>query len=167
MSESQSKSSRILLVDDEEDLVTFLAHRLRKQGFTVTATTSGADAVTEVERSFFDVAVLDLKMPGMDGMECMRKVKEIQPFMQVIMLTGHGSYESALEAGSLRAHRYLIKPYEFDVLLDEIREACHAKETQLAEGFQEESRKLHEERSLSPRELLRRQEGLRRKYEVD
>lgn len=163
----KQNSIRVLLVDDEEDLITFLSHRLLKHGFSVSATGSGAEAVAAVEGQPFDVAVVDLKMPGMDGIECMQLVKTIQPFLEVIMLTGHGSYESALEAGRLEAYRYLIKPYEFDELLQQIREACAVKEKRMSEGYREESARLAATPGMTSRDLLHEQEELRRKYEID
>ena len=165
MTQEPSNKIRVLLVDDEEDLTTFLSHRLTKQGMSVVATGSGAEAIEEAEKRHFDVAVVDLKMPGMDGIECMERLKEIRPFLETIMLTGHGSYESALDAGKLRTFRYLIKPYEFDELLEQIRDAREARKAKMDEGFREESRELSQMPGLTPRELMRRQEELLRKYE--
>lgn len=163
----QPQHTRVLLVDDEEDLITFLSHRLRKQGFEVSTTGSGVEAIAAVERQTFDVAVVDLKMPGMDGIETMKRLKAIQPFLEAIMLTGHGSYESALEAGRLATYRYLIKPYEFEELLEQIREAHAVKEQRRLAGYREESLELTSTPGISPRELMHRQEELRRKYEID
>jgi len=158
---------RVLLVDDEEDLTTFLSHRLRKHGLEVEATGSGPGAIAAVERQLFDVAVVDLKMPGMDGIETVKRLKATRPFLEVIMLTGHGSYESALEAGRLATYRYLIKPYEFEELLEQIREAHAAKEQRRLGGYREEFDALAATPGISPRELMQRQAALRRKYEVD
>ena len=94
---SEKQTIRVLLVDDEETLIEYLSKRLLKQGFTVKAAFSGEEAVTVAKGQQFDVAVVDLKMPGMDGVETQRKLKDIQPFLQCIVLTGHGSIESALE----------------------------------------------------------------------
>jgi DNA-binding NtrC family response regulator len=167
MTQNQNDSIRVLLVDDEEDLTTFLSHRLIRQGFSVTTAGSGAEALAAAEGQLFDVAVVDLKMPGMDGIECMQRIRESQPFIEVIMLTGHGSYESALEAGRLAAHRYLIKPYEFETLLEQIREAHATKAKRMADGFEEELSKLSVAPGISPRDIMRRQAELRRKYEMD
>jgi DNA-binding NtrC family response regulator len=166
MKQSEAEVIRILLVDDEEDLVEFLAHRLLKRGFTVTATVSGQEALEVVKRQTFDVAILDQKMPGMDGIELLEKVKEIQPFLEVIMLTGHGSIDTALEAGRLEAFRYLTKPYDYDDLLARIHEAHASKKEQLQAGYQKELASAME-RNLSPRELMALGEELRHKYERD
>ena len=157
---------RILLVDDEEDLVDFLSHRLLKQGFTIAATNSGAEAIASVERQRFDVAIVDLKMPEMDGIEFLQRIKAIQPFLEVIMLTGHGSHDSALEAGRQDAFRYLLKPYEFDQLLEQIAEAFEARKQNMDEGFRQEMQAIID-RGGSPREILQSQERLRKKYEED
>jgi DNA-binding NtrC family response regulator len=166
MTDSQPRSPRILLVDDEEDLVTYLAHRLLKKGFTVTATTSGADALAAVERQTFDVAIIDLKMPQMDGIEVLARLKAVQPFLEAIMLTGHGSTESALEAGQLQAFRYLIKPYDYDELLALINAAHTKKREELAAKFQAELQKVVDggETGL---EIAEATEKLRREYEQD
>lgn len=157
---------RILLVDDEEDLVSFLSHRLLKQGFTISAAGSGEEAVEVVERQRFDVAVVDLKMPGIDGIECTKRIKAVQPFLEVILLTGHGSHESALEAGRHDAYRYLLKPYEFDELVARIEEAYEERRTRMAEGFRREMQEIIDHGG-SPREILRAHEELRRKYEEE
>jgi len=164
MPENESTPIRILLVDDEEDLVTFLSHRLLKRGFTVTATTSGPEALKAVKGQTIDVVILDLKMPQMNGIEVLQHLKEEQPYLEAIMLTGHGSHESALEAGRLKAYRYLIKPYDFDELLALIKEAYSYKVEQLRTRYQEELEKITGQ-GLSALEILAATEKLRRKYE--
>jgi DNA-binding NtrC family response regulator len=164
MTENDSPPIRILLVDDEEDLVTFLSHRLLKRGFTVTATTSGSEALKVVNRQIIDVVILDLKMPQMNGIEVLQHLKEQQPYIEAIMLTGHGSHESALEAGRLQAYRYLIKPYDFDELVALIQEAHAIKIEQLRTKYQEELEKITSE-GHSAHEILAATEELRRKYE--
>ena len=166
MSDSDNTPIRILLVDDEEDLVTFLAHRLLKRGLTVTATTSGFEALDAIKDQAFDVVILDLKMPQMDGIEVLHRLKEKQPYLEAIMLTGHGSHESALEAGRLDAFRYLIKPYDFDELLALIKEAYSHKRTQLQAKYQEEIAEITTG-GLSAREIVETSEELRRKYEQE
>jgi len=166
MSKAQNRPTRILLVDDEEDLVDFLAHRLLKQGYTVTAANSGVEALEAVGSQTFDVAVLDLKMPRMDGIELLERIRDIQPFLEAIMLTGHGSTDSALAAGRLRAFRYLTKPYEYEQLVERIREARAHRERCLEAAFEQEM-----EGAMAPghssQDILARCEELRRKYERD
>ena len=166
MNDVSSKPIRVLLVDDEEDLVDFLSHRLLKHGFTVTATTAGTKALEAAALQKYDVAVVDLKMPVMDGIEVLKGLKETQPFLETIMLTGHGSHESALEAGRLHAFRYLLKPYEFDELASLIKEAAESKRTAQAAEFQEKQKEIVA-RGGTSREITEATEKLRREYELD
>ena len=157
---------RVLLVDDEEDLVEFLARLLLKRGCTVTATNSGPEAIEAVDSQIFDVAIVDLKMPQMDGIEVLQKIRAIQPYLEVIMLTGHGSPSSALEAGRLKAFRYLLKPYKVEELLEQIHKAYEQKEKTLNAAYQKD---LLESISpgQTPKDILARGDELRRKYDRD
>ncbi|NVM21907.1 MAG: response regulator [Desulfobacterales bacterium] len=132
---------RILLVDDEETLLEYLSKRLLKQGLTVKATFSGEQAIEAAKDEHFDVAVVDLKMPGMDGVETQKTLKETQPFLQCIVLTGHGSIETALESGQQEAFQYLLKPVDYDNLVTVIQEAYKKKmeiqETKFREQVEE------------------------------
>ncbi len=118
---------KLLLVDDEEGYVDVLANRLIKRGVDVTKAYSGAQAIQALRESDFDVSVLDLKMEDMDGLEVLRIFKKIIPEMAVIMLTGHGSKEAAMEGMTLGAFDYLTKPCEFDELFKRIRDAYRLK----------------------------------------
>jgi len=129
---------RVLLVDDEETLVEYLSKRLLREGFTVKATFSGEEAVEVGANDDFDVAVVDLKMPGIDGVETQQKLKKIQPFLQSIVLTGHGAIDTALESGRQDAFRYLLKPIEYDNLVETIREAYEKKVELQQAKFREE-----------------------------
>jgi len=140
---SEKTAIRILLVDDEETLIEYLSKRLLKQGYTVKAAFSGEDAVAVANKEHFDVAVVDLKMPGMDGVETQKKLKEIQPFLQCIVLTGHGSIESALESGQEDAFNYLLKPVDHDKLVAAIEDA-HKKKMEVQEKkFKEQVEELY------------------------
>ncbi len=114
---------KILLVDDEEPYVNILSKRLRKRNFDVTATFSGIQGIQAVRKQEFDVAVLDLKMEDMDGIEVLKVFKKMVPEMAVIMLTGHGSEQAARDGIKYGAFDYLIKPCELDELVEKIREA--------------------------------------------
>lgn len=118
---------RVLLVDDEEGYVTVLAKRLSKRGFVVAAALSGAEAIQEARRQDFDVAVLDLKMEDMDGIEVLKVFKKMVPHMAVIMLTGHGSEKAAREGIQFGAFDYLTKPCELEALVAKISEACEKR----------------------------------------
>lgn len=156
----------VLLVDDEEDLVVLLARRLKKRGMDVATATSGQEALALAHHRRFDVAVVDLKMPGMDGVEVMQRLKELQPFVQAIMFTGHGSTESALEAGRLEAFRYVMKPCPFDELVGIIREALQHRQTRLREMFRAEMQDVMRSQATAS-DILAAGERLRRKYEQD
>ncbi len=114
---------RLLFVDDEQDFVDFMVLRLRKQGFDVSAFTDPLKALEETEGKTFDVGLLDLKMPGMDGEELLRRLKERTPRMEIIILTGHGGIESAFRTGQLKAYEYLLKPCDYGELTAAINRA--------------------------------------------
>ena len=114
---------RVLLVDDEEGYVRVLSKRMRKRNIEVTSALSGEAAIRAVRREDFDVAVLDLKMEDMDGMEVLKILKKMDPDLVVIMLTGHGSETAAREGIAMGASDYLTKPCDLDELLVKIRKA--------------------------------------------
>jgi DNA-binding NtrC family response regulator len=114
---------RVLLVDDEEGYVNVLSNRLKKRGFDVTGTYSGTEALQALRKKEFDVAVLDLKMEDMDGLEVLKIFKRMDPRMEVIMLTGHGSQTAAVQGVEMGAYDYLTKPCEFESLLEKIESA--------------------------------------------
>ncbi|MFH2012430.1 MAG: response regulator [Pseudomonadota bacterium] len=119
---------RLLLVDDEEDFRTTLASRLRKRNIDVTDVGSGNEAIELTEKGSFDVAVVDIKMPGMDGIETLRQLKKIDPLVEVILLTGHGSIEAGIDGMRLGAYDYLMKPYNVKDLLQKIEDAYLRKQ---------------------------------------
>jgi DNA-binding NtrC family response regulator len=114
---------RVLLVDDEEEFVRALAKRLKARGLNVEVSGDGESALEKVKHSDFDVIVLDLAMPGMDGLETLKRLREVNPDLQVILLTGHGTIKSGVEAMKEGATDFLEKPAEFPELLAKIREA--------------------------------------------
>lgn len=130
------------MVDDEETLLEFLSKRLLKQGYTVKAAFSGKAAVNVAKEEPFDVAVVDLKMPGMDGVETQERLKGIQPLLQCIVLTGHGSIQSALESGRQEAFQYLLKPVDYDQLVAAIKDAYKKKMGLQTTNFREEVEKI-------------------------
>jgi len=118
---------KVLLVDDEKDFVESLAQRLQIRDFDVTTALSGEEAVDLVREQNVDVIVLDILMPGKDGIETFREIKTIKPLLQVIMLTGHATVETAIEGMKLGAYDYLMKPAEADDLVEKITGAHHVK----------------------------------------
>jgi DNA-binding NtrC family response regulator len=134
---------RILLVDDEKSLLEYLSKRLLRKGHTVRAVFSGEEAVEVAKDEHFDVAVVDLKMPGIDGVETQKRLHAIQPFLQCIVLTGHGSIDSALESGQQDAFKYLHKPVDHDELLVVINEAYEKKLKVQEEKFREQVEEIY------------------------
>ncbi len=114
---------RILLVDDEEAFVKMLGKRLTARGFRVETAGSGEEAVEKTKQQTFDVVMLDLAMPGIDGIETLKQLLAIDSDLQVILLTGHGSIEKAVEATKLGAVDFMQKPANLPDLLEQIQEA--------------------------------------------
>ncbi len=131
---------RVLIVDDEERFRETTAGILTRRGFDTTAVGSGAEAIDEVKKTDTDVVVLDIKMPGMDGITALREIKKIKPDLAVIMLTGHGTPESALERLRDGVFDYLTKPCAIDLLARKIREANSSTPQERAGLGQRESR---------------------------
>ncbi|MEJ2731276.1 MAG: response regulator [Deltaproteobacteria bacterium] len=120
---------RLLLVDDERDFVNILSKRIKRRNIDVTKAFSAAEAIQALRAQEFDVAVLDLKMEEMDGIEALKVLKIMDPQLAVIMLTGHGSAEAAEQGIRMGAFDYLTKPCELEELLEKIMEAhAHRKQ---------------------------------------
>lgn len=115
---------RLLLVDDEVGFVDVLRKRMRKRGLDVTTATSGTEGIQTLRGQDFDVAVLDLKLEDMDGIEVLEIFKKMVPDMPVIMLTGHGSEQAARDGMAQGAYDYLLKPCDLEDLLAKVREAA-------------------------------------------
>lgn len=115
--------TKVLLVDDEEEFISTLGQRLEARNLKVSTSTSGVDAIELVDRQDFDVIVLDLAMPGMDGLETLKRIKADHPDAEIIMLTGHGTIESGIEAMKLGAEDFMEKPVDINILLGKISEA--------------------------------------------
>jgi len=114
---------KLLLVDDERAFVDVLSNRLTRRNINVTKAYSGSEAIQSVRKNDFDVAVLDLKMEDMDGIEVLKIFKTMLPSMAVIMLTGHGSEQAARAGLNEGAFDYLTKPCQFEELLAKIGQA--------------------------------------------
>ena len=125
-----------LLVDDEKPFIETLADRLRKRGFTVDCSFSGIDALNQLENNkTIDVVVLDVKMPGLDGIKTVKKIKKKHPLVEVIMLTGHSTILSAVEAIKLGAFDYLMKPCDINELISKVKQAVSRKKEREAKIF--------------------------------
>ena len=114
---------RVLLIDDEEELVSTLEERLMLRGIDVEGVTSGADAIGRVQLVKFDVVVLDMKMPGIGGLEVMRRIKREQPGIKFILMTGRGSLEEGEQGMQEGAFAYLLKPINIEDLMKKMMEA--------------------------------------------
>jgi len=123
MTESNEHRIKLLVVDDEERFLATLAQRLGLRDFDVTAVSSGEAAIERAGRERFDLALVDLKMPGMSGDRVLSALKAQHPYLEVVMLTGHGSAGSAVECTKAGSHAYLQKPCETEVLLEALKEA--------------------------------------------
>lgn len=121
------KDFRVLLVDDETEFVQAMAERLKMRDLDADTVYDGEQALSFVEGQEPDVMVLDLKMPGIDGMEVLRQVKKSHPKIQVIILTGHGTEKDEEEARRLGAFDYLEKPVPLDVLIKKMKQAVKQK----------------------------------------
>ena len=120
-------SMRILVVDDEDDFRETMVNRLAKRNLEARGAESGEEALKMIDAQLFDVVILDLKMKGMDGIATLREIKRTKPLIEVILLTGHGSVESGIEGMKLGAFDYILKPANFDALLDKIQQAYDKK----------------------------------------
>jgi len=123
--------AKVLLVDDEEDFVEMLSLRLKELGEKVTVAYSGQEGLDTLEDTLIDVVILDIKMPGMDGIQTLREIKKRFPLVEVIMLTGHGSTETAVEGMKLGAFDYLLKPADFSDLASKLEGAWKRKDVQV------------------------------------
>jgi DNA-binding NtrC family response regulator len=121
------KDATILLVDDEVVFTNNMSKLLTKRGYRVTAVNSGEDALRALQENSFDVMVLDLKMPGMDGIATMHEMRKLELSTEVLILTGHGSIDTALEAIQLGAYDYVTKPCEIEELVSKIEAAFERK----------------------------------------
>ena len=128
----------VLLVDDEEDFTATLAERLETRGLQVDVSSNGAEAIEKVHDKTYDALVLDLAMPGMDGLETMKRLLADNPDLQVILLTGRATVQKGVEAMSSGAMQFLEKPADINLLLEQIEKA-RANRVLLAEKRVEET----------------------------
>jgi DNA-binding NtrC family response regulator len=136
---------RLLFVDDEDDFLEYMTKRLVRHDLEVVSFNHPVRAIEQTEGQSFDVGLLDLKMPEVDGEELLRRLKKRDPFMEIIILTGHGSIPSAFRASQDGAYEYLLKPCDFDGLVQSI---CNA--------YAKRIKALHEEKSKQVDSLLMR-----------
>jgi len=138
------KGSKILLVDDEVVFTKNMSKLLVNRGYHVTAVNRGDAAIRAMEEDDFDVVVLDLKMPGMDGITTLKEIKKLGLFTETLILTGHGSIDTALEAIKLGAYDYLTKPCEINELVEKIEGAWEKKDDAEKQDIQDKIQKVVE-----------------------
>ena len=118
---------KLLVVDDEIKFLDSVSRRLELRGFDVTKASSGQQAVDYAKEGRFDLALLELKMPGVDGKQVLKILKKQHDLIEVIIMTGHGSSAAAVECMKMGAFRYLPKPYELEKILEILRQAYAAR----------------------------------------
>ena len=128
---------RLLLVDDETQFLETICKRLELRNFEVTPVNSGEEAIEVARKNEFEIALVDLKMPGMSGEQVLETLKKEHKFLEVIILTGHGSIDSAIRSTKLGAYYYLQKPCELEMLLQVLKEA-YQKRIQKKHGYKDE-----------------------------
>ena len=143
------KGSKILLVDDEAVFADNMSRLLTNRGYRVATANSGDSAISALEEESFDVVVLDLKMPGMDGITTLKEIKKLGLFTETLILTGHGAIDTALEATKLGAYDYLTKPCEIDELVAKIEGAWVKKDSAEKKDLQEKIHKVVESPSAA------------------
>jgi len=125
-------SCSVLLVDDEVEFVATVAKRLKRRGLEVGTAHSGEEALEQIEVGAPDVVILDVKMPGLSGIETLKRIRQENPLVEVIMLTGHASVDVAIEGMEMGAFDYLMKPVGIDELIYKIQDAFRKKSIQEA-----------------------------------
>jgi DNA-binding NtrC family response regulator len=146
---SNHNKIKLLLVDDEIKFLQSIAKRLTLKDFDVIAVSNGEEAIVSAEKDLFDVAVVDFQMPGMDGTQVLKALKKRHKYLEIIMLTGHATVDSAVECTKLGAFKYLEKPYAFEKLVETIKEAYEAR---LKKKFEHNEKRMEEIQKLSLRE---------------
>jgi len=161
MTDARERQIKLLIVDDEVDFLEALGERLEMRDFLVRTVTTGADALDLCGAEKFDLALIDLKMPGMDGQELLARIKAAHRFLEVIILTGHGSLGSAVECAKLGAFSYLPKPYQLDELLMVLKDAYAERlKKKFAANAARTEELLRISQEESPRGILRRMKEL-------
>lgn len=153
---TDTEKIHLLLVDDEEKFLNTLTERLKLKFFDITPVTNGEDAIHVAKNARFDVAVVDLQMPGIDGVQLLETLKKSHRFLEVIILSGHATIDTAVACTKLGAFKVLEKPCGFDKLVETIKEAY---ESRLKKKFENDTQRMKKIQSLafgqSPLGILR------------
>lgn len=134
--------AHILLVDDEHDFLELLAARLTNRDMEVSTAASGEEAVNISQKERFDIIVIDLAMPGIDGIETIKQIKAHRPNAEVIMLSGHANIKSSVEAIKVGAEDFLEKPVDMNILLQKIEAAQKRSMENYHKQFQQEAEEV-------------------------
>jgi len=143
---SNENKIKLLMVDDEVKFLESIFKRLVLKNFDVTTASNGKEAIASAEKGLFDVAVVDFQMPGMDGTQVLKALKDKHKYLEIIMLTGHATVDSAVECTKLGAFKYLEKPYAFEKLVETVTEAYEAR---LKKKFEHNQKRIEEIQKLS------------------
>jgi DNA-binding NtrC family response regulator len=143
---SEGKGPRVLLVDDEEKFLEVLSQRLGTRGIDAETSTSGEEALVQIKNKSFDAIVLDVMMPGIGGIETLKRIRAEHPEVQIIMLTGRGSVDKAVEAMKEGAIDFLEKPADINTLLNKISEAKEKKILIVMKNIEEKVKGLMQRR---------------------
>ena len=130
---------KVLLVDDEKEFIEVLSERLEVRGFDVKTALGGEEALEWIHKSEFHVVLLDVMMPGDNGIEILKEIKRTRPSIHVIMLTGHAKIDTAVRGIESGAYDYLLKPLEIEPLVEKIKMACDYQPAQQMRARQEET----------------------------
>jgi DNA-binding NtrC family response regulator len=143
---SEGTGPRVLLVDDEEKFLEVLSQRLGTRGIDAETSTSGEEALVKIKNKNFDAIVLDVMMPGIGGIETLKRIRKENPDVQIIMLTGQGSVDKAVEAMKEGAIDFLEKPADINTLLNKISEAKEKKILLVMKNIEEKVKGLTQRR---------------------
>ena len=136
------KKIHLLMVDDEVKFLETITERLKLKFFDITAASNGKDAIAAAQKGQFDVAVIDLQMPGIDGVQLLDILKKTHKYLEVLILSGHATIESAVECTKLGAFKILEKPCKFDHLVEAIKEAYELRMNKKFKHDEERSREI-------------------------
>ena len=145
------KKIKIMLVDDEERYLQTTKKLIKKKGYEVSTAQSGKEALEKLKSQNIHVVILDVKMPGMDGNETLKTIKALYPLVEVIMLTGHGTMDSAIDGLKSGAFDYLVKPADIEEIIEKAKEAFDKRERREEKIRVAQSKKY----MRSPREILK------------
>lgn len=137
---------KVLLIDDEEEFISALSARMENRGLTVETALSGEEALKKIESKSYDAIFLDLAMPGLDGIETLKRIRETKPDLQVILLTGQGSLEKGIEAMKHGALDFLEKPADIQKMMKKVNEAASKRAVLVEKRMEEKLNKILKEK---------------------